>query len=474
MMRNFYALSLSVLVFGGCSLSPELSLPTTPFPESYRADMKSETTALNTAWWSHYGDEKLNGLIQEAFANNYDLQSAMVNISLARATLSSSTSNRYPSLDVEGSGRKYRSSADTFSSNEHNTYNSFGISAVLSYELDLWGKYKEAETSSRASLIASYAAKETVKISLAASVAESYFTLISLYEQLDSVKETIQSREEGLKRYAVQYQAGSITKATLLQEEAELRSAQISKDSLEQSIVTQQSALAVLVGKSPKEIAEFAKTSLPRVLPNDITVPSNLPSELLQNRPDIKQAEENLKAANANIGVARSAYFPSISLSGVLGYESTQLSNLVSSRSAMHNFGGSVASPLFNMGRTSSSVESAKANKELAEISYAQTVQKAFQESYDALNSRHILSTKLEHQKAYLDSMAQVFVLTKRQYEAGYGDYLALLDAKRNYLSAQLALIQVKQALLSSSVSLYKALGGGFDTERFSKETSAL
>ncbi|WP_041666315.1 efflux transporter outer membrane subunit [Sulfurospirillum deleyianum] len=474
MMRNIYALSLSAFIFAGCSLSPELNIPTTQFPERYEAVASTPSSTTLMQWWKAYGDEKLSALIEEALANNYDLQTSMANISLARATLSSNTSNRYPSLDVEGSGRKYRSSADTFSSTTHNTYNTFGLSAVLSYELDLWGKYKEAEASARASLIASYAAKETVKIALIASVADGYFTLVSLNEQLDIVKETITAREEGLKRYRVQYQAGSITKATLLQEEAELRSAQINKDSLEQSIVTQQSALAVLVGKSPKAIAEFAKNSLPRVLPQDIAVPSSLPSELLNNRPDIKQAEENLKAANANIGVARAAYFPSISLSGVLGYESTQLSNLVSSRSAMHNFGGSVASPLFNMGKTSSSVESAKANKELAEISYAQTVQKAFQESYDALNTRHILSTKLEHQKAYLDSMAQVFVLSKRQYEAGYGDYLALLDAKRNYLSAQLALIQVKQELLSSGVSLYKALGGGFDTERFSKETSAL
>ena len=473
-MHNLYALSLVTLIFSGCSLSPELNIPTTQFPEAYRTDLQSATHPVDAAWWSNYGDAKLTSLIEEALSNNYDLQSAMANISLARATLSSSTSNRYPSLDVQGSGQRIRSSADTFTSKVHNTYNDFSLSAVLSYELDLWGKYKEAEASSKASLIATYAATDTVKISLASSVAESYFTLISLSEQLDITNETIKAREEGLKRNESKYSLGAISKGTLLSERAELNSAQITKDALEQSIALQQSTLAVLVGKSPEAIAAFSKESLPRVLPSDITVPANLPSELLTKRPDIKQAEENLKAANANIGVARATYFPSISLSGALGFESTQLSNLMKAQSAMNSFGGSLASPLFNMGKTSSNVQSAKANKELAEIVYAKTVQQAFQEAYDALNKRHTLTQKLEHQLSYENNIEQVYLLAKKQYESGYGDYLTLLDAKRNLLSAKLITSQTKQALLSSGVSLYKSLGGGWDKEVFERNVEAL
>lgn len=473
-MRSLYAISLAALIFGGCSLSPELNVPQTPLPEHYTSESNQTTAPINVQWWKNYHDEKLSALIEEAYKNNYDLQEAMANISLARASLSSSTSDRYPSLDLQGSGKRVRSSADTFSSKAHTTYNDFSLSAVLSYEIDLWGKYKEAETSARSSLIATYAAKDTVKIALASSVADSYFTLLSLYEQLGIVNDTIQTREEGLKRYQAQYRAGSITKATLLQEQALLESARINKDALDQSIALQQSALAVLVGKSPKAIAEFSQEAFAHQLPNDISVPSNLPSELLNNRPDIKQAEEKLKAANANIGVARAAYFPSISLSGVLGFESTQLSNLFQPSAGTHNFGGSLASPIFNMGKTSANVESAKATKEIAEINYARTVQQAFQDAYDALNKRRILTQKLEHQKAYVDSMSQVYVLAKRQYEQGYGDYLTLLDAKRTYLAAQLDLVQLKQSLLSSGISLYKALGGGWDKESFNQETSKL
>lgn len=473
-MRSLYAISLAALIFGGCSLSPELNVPQTPLPEHYTSASNQTTAPINVQWWKNYHDEKLSALIEEAYKNNYDLQEAMANISLARASLSSSTSDRYPSLDLQGSGKRVRSSADTFSSKAHTTYNDFSLSTVLSYEIDLWGKYKEAETSARSSLIATYAAKDTVKIALASSVADSYFTLLSLYEQLGIVNDTIQTREEGLKRYQAQYRAGSITKATLLQEQALLESARINKDALDQSIALQQSALAVLVGKSPKAIAEFSQEAFAHQLPNDISVPSNLPSELLNNRPDIKQAEEKLKAANANIGVARAAYFPSISLSGVLGFESTQLSNLFQPSAGTHNFGGSLASPIFNMGKTSANVESAKATKEIAEINYARTVQQAFQDAYDALNKRRILTQKLEHQKAYVDSMSQVYVLAKRQYEQGYGDYLTLLDAKRTYLAAQLDLVQLKQSLLSSGISLYKALGGGWDKESFNQETSKL
>jgi len=473
MKNSMYISAVLALALGGCSLSPELNVPQTSFPDQYQKEGSKELSMVDKTWWKAYNDATLDALITEALKNNYDLQTAMANISLARATLSRSSSDRYPSLDVQGSAQRIRSSGDTFTSHTHNTYNDFSLSAVLSYEVDLWGKYKEAEASSRASLLSTYAAKDTVEISLAASVADGYFTLISLYEQLDITNETIQSRKEGLARYESQYKGGAISRTTLLQEQAELNNAQMMKDTLDQSIALQQSALAVLVGKSPEAIASFSKTQLPRVLPKDISVPSNLPSELLNKRPDIMQAEENLKAANANIGVARAAYFPSISLSGALGFESTQLSNLMKSQSAMNSFGGSLASPLFNMGKTSSNVESAKANKRIAEIAYAKTVQQAFQDVYDTLNKRRTLSQKLEHQQAYLANIEQVYVLAKKRYETGYGDYLTLLDAKRNLLSAQLSTSQTKQSLLSTGISLYKALGGGFDKKAFEKETAS-
>jgi len=473
MKNSMYMSALIALALGGCSLSPELNIPQTSFPSQYHHGATQEVLAVNKTWWKTYDDAMLDALIEEALKNNYDLQTAMANITLARAALSRSSSDRYPSLDLQGSAQHLRSSGDTYSYQKHNTYNDFSLSAVLSYEVDLWGKYKEAEASSRALLLTTYAAKDTVEISLAASVAESYFTLISLYEQLDIANETIQARKEGLSRYENQYKAGAISRTILLQEQAELNNAEMMKDTLDQAIALQQSALAVLVGKSPEAMVSFSQTPLPRVLPHDIIVPSNLPSALLTKRPDIIQMEENLKAANANIGVARAAYFPSISLSGTLGFESTQLSNLMKSQSAMNSFGGGLTSPLLNMGKTSSNLESAKANKHIAEIAYAKTVQQAFQDVYDTLNKRRILSQKLEHQQAYLANIEQVYILAKKQYENGYGDYLTLLDAKRNLLTAKLATSQTKQSLLSSGVSLYKALGGGFDKEAFEKETAS-
>ena len=470
MRKSLITLSfVTILTLGGCSLSPELKTPTLEMPLE-----ATSPVSVEDVWWKGYGDTTLNALIEEALSNNYDLQSAMVNIAQARATMSSNTSNRYPSVDVEGSSKRTRTSADSFNSTQHKTYNDFSLSAVLSYEVDLWGKYKEAEASSRASLIATYAAKDTVKLSLCASVVDSYMGLLGLHEQLDIVKSTIASREESLKRYQAQYSLGSINRLTLLQEEAELNSAKNTQESLLQSIALQQSALAILVGKSPKEIEAFSHQKQAHTLPREIDVPSSLPSELLSKRPDIKQAEENLKAANANIGVARAAYFPSISLSGAFGYESTQLSNLVGTKSAMQSLGGSFASPLFNMGKTSATVDSAKASKELAEIAYKQSVQQAFKEVYDALNTRHSLKQRLNLQEAYVANMEKIYVLSEKQYKEGYGDYLSLLDAKRNYLNAQLVMVQLKQSLLSSGVSLFKALGGGWNSQTFESQFSSL
>jgi multidrug efflux system outer membrane protein len=318
-------------------------------------------------------------------------------------------------------------------------------------------------------LIASYAARDTVKISLVSNIVDNYFTLISLNEQLDVINQIIFAKEEELKRYQTQYQVGSISRANLLQEKSSLTNINIEKNSLEQAISLQKSTLAVLVGKTPKEIDEFCKEVFKDKLPKDIVIPSNLPSELLNNRPDIKQAEENLKSSNYNIAVAKAMYFPQISLSGLIGFESMDLNNLFQSNAIKNSAGGSLVSPLLNTGKISANVDSAKANKELAEINYKKTVQQAFQEVYDILNKRKTILQDIEYQKKYSANMEEIFRITQNQYKQGYIDYLTLLNSKANYLSSQTNLIQLNQSLLSSTVSLYKALGGGWDKEYLKK-----
>ena len=465
MKHNIYSIFLTALILNGCTSSNDLVIPQTEFPLEYSNNANSKSIIIEEQWWKNYQDEKLSLLIEEALKNNHDLQTAMVNISLSRASLSSSTSERYPTLEVQGSTNKIKTSADTFESNIHNKYNNYSLSTVLSYEIDLWGKYKDTENSAKSSLLASYASRDTVKLALIASVIDNYFTLISLNEQLNVINQIVLAKEEELKRYQTQYNVGSISKIDIYQEKSSLINLDMEKNSIEQSIALQKSALAVLVGKTPKEIDEFCKEIFKEKLPNDITVPLDLPSNLLNNRPDIKQAEENLKSANYNISVAKAMYFPKISLTALVGFESMNSNNLFQSSALKNSLGSSLVSPILNTGKISANVDNAKANMELAEINYKKTVQQAFQEVYDILNKRDAILKNMEHQKTYTKNIEEIYRITQNQYNQGYVDFIALQSAKRNYLSSQTNLIKLNQSLISSTVSLYKALGGGWSKE---------
>ena len=469
MKHNIYSIFLSALILNGCTSSNDLVIPQTEFPLEYSNNANSKSIIIEEQWWKNYQDEKLSLLIEEALKNNHDLQTAMVNISLSRASLSSSTSERYPTLEVQGSTNKIKTSADTFESNIHNKYNNYSLSTVLSYEIDLWGKYKDAQNSAKSSLLASYASRDTVKLALIASVMDNYFTLISLNEQLNVINQIVLAKEEELKRYQTQYNVGSISKIDIYQEKSSLINLDMEKNSIEQSIALQKSALAVLVGKTPKEIDEFCKEIFKEKLPNDITVPLDLPSNLLNNRPDIKQAEENLKSANYNISVAKAMYFPKISLTALVGFESMNSNNLFQSSALKNSLGSSLVSPILNTGKISANVDNAKANMELAEINYKKTVQQAFQEVYDILNKRDAILKNMEHQKTYTKNIEEIYRITQNQYNQGYVDFIALQSAKRNYLSSQTNLIKLNQSLISSTVSLYKALGGGWSEEYLKK-----
>ena len=469
MKHNIYSIFLSALILNGCTSSNDLVIPQTEFPLEYSNNANSKSIIIEEQWWKNYQDEKLSLLIEEALKNNHDLQTAMVNISLSRASLSSSTSERYPTLEVQGSTNKIKTSADTFESNIHNKYNNYSLSTVLSYEIDLWGKYKDAQNSAKSSLLASYASRDTVKLALIANVMDNYFTLISLNEQLNVINQIVLAKEEELKRYQTQYNVGSISKIDIYQEKSSLLNLDMEKNSIEQAISLQKSTLAVLVGKTPKEIDEFCKEIFKEKLPNDITVPLDLPSNLLNNRPDIKQAEENLKSSNYNISVAKAMYFPKISLTGLIGFESMNSNNLFQSSALKNSLGSSLVSPILNTGKISANVDNAKANMELAEINYKKTVQQAFQEVYDILNKRDVILKDMEHQKIYTKNMEEIYKITLNQYKQGFIDFIVLQSAKRNYLSSQTNLIKLNQSLISSTVSLYKALGGGWSEEYLKK-----
>ncbi|WP_419768232.1 efflux transporter outer membrane subunit [Arcobacter sp.] len=470
MKNNLILLSLVSVLLAGCSLSPKLEVPKMDFPQESSLNSNENKTLIDNTWWEKYKDKRLSLLIDEAFKNNYNLQETMLNISLARAILTSSTSDRYPSLNLGADGEKTKTSANTFQNSKHNTYNNFSLSGVLNYEVDLWGKVREAQKASKALLISSYAQKDTVKLALASNVADSYFILISLYEKLDVIQKAVNAKEESLKISNRQYSSGIIIQNILFQKKAELNRVKLLKNEIKQSINLQESALATLIGKSPKEIINFKNENFAKKLPNDIVVPSNLSSDILNKRPDIQEAEQKLIATNSQVGVAKAEYFPSISLSGILGYESLQLTSLVGSKSGTNSYGGNISMPFLNWGKVNANVRTAKTNKELAILAYRQTVQLAFQEVYDALNIRHSLSERLVQQISYEKNLEEIYKISQKQYENGYSDYINLKDAEYDFLIAQIDTITTKQALLSSGLTVYKSLGGGWNKNSFFKE----
>ncbi|MDR1285224.1 MAG: efflux transporter outer membrane subunit [Campylobacteraceae bacterium] len=455
------------LIFTSCSLSPKL---TTSHVES--SDIASlgfnvnNTTIISDKWWEEYNDETLNSLVEEALENNKDLEIALLNISLARASLAIKEADRYPTLSAKGGASRTQTSEETFSSQGRRaTYNDFSLSAILSYEVDLWGKISSANSAAKAELLSSKASADGVRLSLASGVADSYFVLLSLKEQLSLVKQTIQTREETFELTKTRFEAGVERESTLAQQESLLSSAKITKNNIEQQIATTGSALGILLGRDVQGLLAD-KNITAEALPNDISIPSNIPSNIIENRPDIEASFQQLVSSNELIGVARAAYFPSLSLSALFGLGSYDVDNLLKSSARTWNAGATLAAPLIDFGRTSNNVEMARISKDIAAINYEKSVLNAFSEVYNAMTSRMFLEENLKNARDYEGAIKRTLELVNYQYEAGYVDYLSVLDAQRSLLNAQLSTIQTHQSLLSSGVALFKALGGGWNKNK--------
>ncbi len=459
-MKTKTLLSLAaVLLIGGCSMAPKTELQQPAAPAAF-SDINA-TSAVAQRWWEQFGDNDLNTLIGEALVNNDDLKLAMSNLMVARATLGLSTANRYPTIDGEAAGYRRKTSGETLSPFSGAIYNTYDLSVSAAYEFDFWGKYSNMEASARAEMRASEADLQTVRISLISSVAELYFTLITLDRQITVTSETLSAYKESYDYRRRQYDHGVIDALVLEQAHALYANAKVKLAVQKEQKLLSQSALAHLVGRSPDAIFN-KKIDLQTALPEPLRIPADLTSNLLEQRPDIRSAEERLRAANATIGVAKAAYFPTISLTGTAGVSSTQLSSLLTSSAGMWGFGPSLYVPIFDFGRIKSSVEIAEAQKDAAVVSYAKTVRSAFKEVYDALRRIESTNEKLVGQKEETEALQKVLLLSQRRFDSGYGDYLDVIASKRALLESRTNLIALNDALIINQITLYKALGGGW------------
>lgn len=464
MRHNTTILSLiAVLFLGGCSLSPQLNVPTIELPSK-----SVEALHVESSWWTKFGDAKLNALIEEALLNNDDLKLSALRILKAKQAYGLSDANRYPTVSASANATRQKTSDETFQHNR-SEYNDRGLGLSLQYEIDFWGKLGNQAESNWSLYLANEAARQTVKNTLIHDVILAYLNLASLDERIAILDKTITSYKESYEFRLKQQKAGTINELLANQALALYNNTKSAKESLMEIKSAQLSALYILVGKSPKALFEEEKSLLVK-LPSTISVPKGVPSSLLENRPDIKESLENLKSKNALIGVEKSAYFPSISLTGSYGQQSESLNNILQSSANKWSFGPTLSVPIFDFERIKTRVSISETDLKSSLVSYEQSVKKAYKEVFDALNRQDILQSKLVFGENEVKAYAKMLEITTKRFDRGVANQLEVLDAQKGLLNASVNLVSTKQTLLVAQAELFKALGGGWNETMLLKD----
>ncbi len=462
-MRRLIVLTFAGML-AGCMVGPDYRRPTVDTPQSFQYEEKEARDTVNTEWWRQFQDPVLDGLVAEALANNKNVKIAAANIEQAVGVLTQTRAPLFPQVSYAGSASRQRISdnnAIPVASGVANPFNSWQLFGGVMWELDLWGRVRRLSESARASMLASVEARRGVILSLVASVAGDYLQLRGLDEQLAISKRNLAAYAESVKLFELQFQYGQIPQLNVEQARTQYETAAATIPQIESQIVQLENALSILLGRNPGPIAR-GKTIYELVFP---AVPAGLPSQLLERRPDIAQAEQNLVAANAQIGAAKSLYFPTISLTGAFGYESANLSDLFRGPSRIWSYGGSFTGPIFTAGAISGQVHQSEAAQDAALIGYEATIQSAFADVENALVIRQKLAGQIEAQERLVKASREYERLAKLQYDGGYAPYLTVLSAQQQLFPAELTLASLRASLFTSYANLYKAMGGGWVTE---------
>ena len=454
------ALAASIFIVAGCTTTPTAP-PALDLPAGTGADPALER------WWTSFNDPTLTALVDEALANNLDLRAAITRIDLARAQVKLAQKDLYPSVDLGvGASRTKSSEVGSFPLfGAPATNNDFRVELNASYEVDLWGKFRAATRAAQDDLLASRYGRETVRTVVAADVARTYFQLLGAAAQLDLLSDTLKTRNETVALQRDRYQGGVIGDYDLAQAEAERAAVAADVAGAQRAVAQFESALAVLLGRSPREVFEpkLARDAAIVRLVDVPTVAAGLPSDMLLRRPDIRNVEAQLAAGNRRIDVARADYFPSLSLTGGYGSESGALKNLFSGPAVIWSIAASLAQPLIGLKAIEANVESKTATRDQLVVTYQQTVQTAFKETHDALVANQTMRDALVAQTERRTKLERALDLAGLRYRSGYSPYLEVLDAQRQLLQAQTLQILAARDVRLAVVDLAKALGGGWE-----------
>ncbi|MCJ2185730.1 efflux transporter outer membrane subunit [Novosphingobium sp. 2638] len=458
------AAGLLLLSLSACSFAPDYARPAPLVPATYQAPETPGVSIGNLGWHDFFRRPELQRLIGEALAHNRDIRIASARVAEARAAWRIEGASLYPQLDAVGTGTRGRSLFNLPGAGT-TPIDTKQVSAQLSasWEIDFWGRLRNLRDAARWQYLASEEARRAVATSLVAQVANGYLLEREYEERAKLARSSIQTREESLRIMRRRYEVGAGSKLDMTQAQTLLAQARMTLQALEQDQAVNRNAMALLVGH-PVTIAPGTLTLLDA--PEHPPLPVGLPSELLINRPDIAEAENQLRAANANIGAARAAFFPSISLTGAYGTMSDALDGLFSKGSEAWSFTPTIRLPLFNAGRLKGNLDVAKARRERAVAEYEKAIQSAFRDVSDALVRRRQLQLQIDTTKEMLDAQRERARLAQLRFDNGRSAYLEVLDAQRDLFDAEQSLVQLRRAELASVVALYSALGGGFADDR--------
>jgi outer membrane protein, multidrug efflux system len=476
MIRRACAAVAAAMLFAGCAptaeprgllgrlwrleVGPHYRRPPVDTPDDFRGRIAPADAAsfADLPWWQVFGDPTLHDLVGRTLAGNYDLQAAIATIEQARAQVGVAAADLYPQLGYQGSAERQKIFfTPTFPSS---TFNLFQGALNVAWEIDVWGRIRRATEAARAQFLASEEARRGIVVTLVSEVATDYFQLLELDRELAIAHESAQAYQHSLDVFTRRYLGGTDTKISTSRAEANLRSSEASIAALEREITQQEDAIAVLLGANPGPVMR----GVPLVDQTMPLTPEGLTTDLLRRRPDIRQAEQNMMAANAEIGVAVANFFPTIGLSAMYGNAGSKIENVFKNGASIWNIAANVSGPLFQGGRLYESYRAQQAFWDQTIAQYRATIVEAFREVADSLAAEAHLVAQRKAQEGQVVALREAVRLSLASYDAGVSNYLDVLDAQQQLYPAETALAQTQRDQLLAVVNLYKALGGGWNT----------
>jgi multidrug efflux system outer membrane protein len=468
MNKRFICGAVIISLLAGCTVGPKYRKPVVQPPSTFRgagdaAATPDPNSLADLKWFEVFKDQQLQELVRTALVNNYDLGQAMERVQTARANLGITRSDQFPNVTASAEATTLRNpSSGQFAlpsgANRDRTFGTVLLN-LLSFEIDIWGRRRRATEAARAELLGAEETRKAVMTTVVGDVSAAYFNLLELDTELEIAQDTLATRKESLNLIRTRQQGGIATLLDVRQAEQLVYAAAQTVPDIERLVEQTENQINLLLGKDPGPVTR-GRSLTEQEQPPD--APAGLPSSLLERRPDIRAAEATLMAATANIGVAKAAYFPQISLTGFMGGQSSQLANLFSGPGGAWNFGPQVSLPIFNAGRVKSGVKFTEAQQRLALTQYQQSIKTAFREVSDALVEYRKVKEIRTQQESLVTTLQDRSRLAYLRYQGGVDTQLNALDADRDLFAAELNLAQTRRNELLALVQLYKALGGGW------------